>query len=355
MNQITDKHYDLLWKWGVPYLFMSIYLESGYTKADSISYHEGDTNYLFIAEKERKRLSKKSFILYTRDFGKYKKIVQKNQREVAIYLQKEKKVKISTLETKQLLDGFITMTEYLRKAWTVYFPVEIHSFDLVAEKLTDNNYSKKRSLQKHVKEITPLRQKQRDAINRIMYPPGPFDVYRKEITKRLKKDISHLHYKEVILLLQGKKVSSKKENNLIVGKFSQWKKISGTRARALFKQLLPFDVHAKELKGIIGNKGYYKGKVRKIDFSLQTDFQKEIKKMKKGEVLISGSTGPEMILAFKKAGAIVTEEGGMLTHAALVSREMGIPCIVGTKIVTRIFTTGDLIEVDADKGIVKKL
>jgi len=77
--------------------------------------------------------------------------------------------------------------------------------------------------------------------------------------------------------------------------------------------------------------------------------------MKNGEVLVSGSTGPEMILACKKAGAIVTEEGGMLTHATIVSRELGIPCVVGTKIATKIFETGDMIEVDADNGVVRKL
>ena len=56
---------------------------------------------------------------------------------------------------------------------------------------------------------------------------------------------------------------------------------------------------------------------------------------------------------FKKASAIITDEGGMSCHAAIISREFGLPCIVGTKIATRSIKDGDKVEVDADKGIVK--
>ena len=57
----------------------------------------------------------------------------------------------------------------------------------------------------------------------------------------------------------------------------------------------------------------------------------------------------------KKAAAIVTDEGGITSHAAIVSRELGIPCVIGTKFATKVFKDGDLIEVDADKGIVRKI
>jgi pyruvate,water dikinase len=75
--------------------------------------------------------------------------------------------------------------------------------------------------------------------------------------------------------------------------------------------------------------------------------------MKKGEIIIAETTSPEFMPACKKAGAIVTDQGGRLSHAAVVSREFGIPCIVGTNNGTRIIKDGDLVEVDADKGIVR--
>ena len=55
----------------------------------------------------------------------------------------------------------------------------------------------------------------------------------------------------------------------------------------------------------------------------------------------------------KKAAAIVTDLGGILTHAAITARELGIPCLTGTKTATQVLKDGDLVEVDADKGIVK--
>ncbi|EKE10608.1 MAG: hypothetical protein ACD_15C00227G0001, partial [uncultured bacterium] len=62
---------------------------------------------------------------------------------------------------------------------------------------------------------------------------------------------------------------------------------------------------------------------------------------------------PRFMSAIKKASAIITNEGGMTCHAAIISREFKIPCIVGTKIATQVLHDGDLVEVDADNGTVK--
>ena len=112
---------------------------------------------------------------------------------------------------------------------------------------------------------------------------------------------------------------------------------------------------SSELKGQVGNRGYYIGKVKIIPFDVTADISKKIEEMEKGDVLVSGSTGPEMIKACHKAGAIITEEGGITSHAAIVSRELNIPCVISTKVATKVFKDGDLVEVDAEKGIVRKL
>ena len=75
--------------------------------------------------------------------------------------------------------------------------------------------------------------------------------------------------------------------------------------------------------------------------------------MDKGDILIAETTSPEIMSACKKAAAIVTNQGGMLSHAAIVSRELGIPCIVGTENAVEMINDGDFVEVNADKGIVK--
>ena len=71
-----------------------------------------------------------------------------------------------------------------------------------------------------------------------------------------------------------------------------------------------------------------------------------------GSILVTGMTNPQMVPFIKNAGAIVTDEGGLTCHAAIISREMKKPCIVGTKVATQVLKDGDLVEVDANKGIV---
>lgn len=75
----------------------------------------------------------------------------------------------------------------------------------------------------------------------------------------------------------------------------------------------------------------------------------------KGDILVSAMTRPEFLPIMEKAAAIVTDEGGITSHAAIVSRELGIPCIIGTQTATRVLKSGQKVEVDAVKGIVTVL
>jgi phosphohistidine swiveling domain-containing protein len=77
--------------------------------------------------------------------------------------------------------------------------------------------------------------------------------------------------------------------------------------------------------------------------------------IEEGDVLVAGMTNPQMIPYIKKAGAIVTDEGGITCHAAIIARELRKPCITGTKNATQLLKNGDLVEVDAYKGVVRIL
>ncbi len=78
-----------------------------------------------------------------------------------------------------------------------------------------------------------------------------------------------------------------------------------------------------------------------------------LKKIEKGDILVTGMTLPDFVPAMKKAAAIITNEGGATCHAAIISREFNIPCIVGTKIATKVLKDGMLVEVNANHGVVK--
>jgi phosphoenolpyruvate synthase/pyruvate phosphate dikinase len=123
-------------------------------------------------------------------------------------------------------------------------------------------------------------------------------------------------------------------------------------AAEVWKRLDPHIRHNQEqleLSGSSASSGIARGR------ALVTMSASEASKISQGEILVTSMTTPDFVTAMKKAAAIVTNEGGILCHAAVLSREFRIPCVVGTRIATKTIKTGDLIEVDGDKGIVKKL
>jgi len=104
-----------------------------------------------------------------------------------------------------------------------------------------------------------------------------------------------------------------------------------------------------EIKGQVACVGNAKGVVKKV-------FRpSDMHKMNKGDILVSIATDPDIVSAMKKAAAIITDQGGVTSHAAIVSREMNTPCVIGTKIATKVLEDGDLVEVDARKGLINIL
>ncbi|GEM_PF-2494024 len=81
----------------------------------------------------------------------------------------------------------------------------------------------------------------------------------------------------------------------------------------------------------------------------------DIKRVQDGDILVANTTHPNYLPAMQKAAAFITNEGGMISHAAIVARELKKPCIVGTGNATKILVEGDFVEVDANKGVVKVL
>lgn len=121
-------------------------------------------------------------------------------------------------------------------------------------------------------------------------------------------------------------------------------------AKKLFNQFKKqVDYSRSEITGLCAQPGTVRGVARVLLSSTDS------KNMQDGDVLITSMTTPDFVPAMKKARAIITDEGGITCHAAIVSRELGTPCVVGTKIATNFFKTGDIIEIHAASGIVRKL
>lgn len=100
------------------------------------------------------------------------------------------------------------------------------------------------------------------------------------------------------------------------------------------------------VKGAAASPGIGTGKVKILKSP------KQINKVKQGDVLVAPMTSPDYVPAMKRAAAIVTDQGGLTSHAAIVSRELGVPCVVGTKEATKKLKEDVLVTVDGGKGAV---
>lgn len=104
-----------------------------------------------------------------------------------------------------------------------------------------------------------------------------------------------------------------------------------------------------EVRGQVACTGIVRGKARVMFHTKESD------RMQQGEILIANMTHPDYMPAIRKAAAIVTDEGGIVCHAAVISRELQIPCVIGAQNATKVFRDGDMVEVNAKTGVVRKV
>lgn len=151
----------------------------------------------------------------------------------------------------------------------------------------------------------------------------------------------------------GKRINKNENIQRRNGAFFAWEKNGGVNifygkeGKELFK--LATDVKGEEIKGQVASTGGIDkiiGKARIIYNPSKDQFNKE-------DILVTSMTRVEFVPLMRKAKAIVTNEGGIACHAAIVSRELNIPCIIGTKNATKILKDGQMIELDLKTGIVK--
>lgn len=171
------------------------------------------------------------------------------------------------------------------------------------------------------------------------------------------KYLKHLTFDEVPNILKGlisrDELEKRYEEGIIFSVIGEGTKIiEGKEALSIRDELekrIRGSENEKIIPGRVACQGYAKGTARIILG------QEDFKKFNDGEILITGMTRPEFVPLMKKAAAIVTNEGGITCHAAIVSRELGKPCIIGTQKATQLIKDGDLIEVRANHGTVRIL
>ncbi len=164
-----------------------------------------------------------------------------------------------------------------------------------------------------------------------------------------RKEVGNLTKEEILNFLERKAIPPKRKTHpgMLYHK-GTGRELSGDEKK-LFNNYFRKKISIDTFSGNIANKGRVEGIVKVITSISQ------LSKVEEGDILISQFTRPEYMHAIKKSSAIVTNDGGITCHAAIVSRELNKPCIIGTKIATKVLKDGDLVEVNAYQGIVKIL
>lgn len=143
--------------------------------------------------------------------------------------------------------------------------------------------------------------------------------------------------------VQGYVLLRKHGNPMVIASGAKMKKML---ARELGTRVATLE---NEVRGFVGSPGTVSGNVVIIHT------KHDLRRVHDGAIMVSVTTNPDYVPAMRKCKAIVTDEGGITSHAAIVCRELGIPCVVGTKNGTKVFKEGDKVEVRAKHGVIRKL
>ncbi len=209
--------------------------------------------------------------------------------------------------------------------------------------------------------IKKILARSRDHLGRLHVSSARIDdALLKEAGRRLHASLRGMYYvfpEELTSALVKKQapealLEKRKKFCVTTDAFGPYRIYEGSAARKIAQKYdLPKQGNKKRnvLRGTPANSGSITGRTRKV--VLDSEFSK----FKRGEILVALQTMVHYVPIMKKAKAILTEFGGLTSHAAIVSRELGKPCVVGIPNLIVSLKDGDQVEVDAEKGVVRKV
>lgn len=164
-----------------------------------------------------------------------------------------------------------------------------------------------------------------------------------------RKQVGNLMNKEIVEYFDSGKIPPKRDSRLAMYFEDGEPFILDRNQTEEFRLKFELKDKVSTFSGSVAYKGIVSGRAKVITSA------NDLPKVKIGDILVSQFTRPEYMAAMQRAAAFITNDGGITCHAAIVARELKKPCIVGTKIATKVLKDGDMIEVDANAGMVKIL
>jgi len=350
---MANKYFKKATFWAREFRLPLFYLALINKNSNTIVFYKNSvTHYYYLNDTEEKlKIQGYNFFTDKNKVVGYKNRVKGVLRQIEKIVQEYKKIDINKISNADLKKRFFKILKFLEIYSKTYLKTE-------EARLAKFNETKNKKL---IKELGKLRFELRKTGEPIFYIL--LGILLKEFYKRFRVKVSDLFFydfEEMKKLFNGKKVRKdvierRKKGYALISLKNEQIVLTGEKLKRLFKDAIDAEKERKNIiTGQVAMRGKARGRVRVILHNKRI-IKKEVAKFKKGEILVTEMTRPDTILACRKAAAIITDEGGITSHAAIVSRELKIPCIIGTKIATQILKNGDLVEVDAEKGAVKTL
>jgi len=255
----------------------------------------------------------------------------------------ENRLKNKELKYEELLDIFNFLYSTFKSFWNFqFFPMGLE-FSL-------NNIGKQDVVLKYKRYMVDIREQSQYITVKL---ENLIDIVLKRIARTKNLSYELIKYAAPIEIINNDLnktvLNQRKETSVQMVRNNKYLVFQGKEAKEIDNLIISLEekISSEEIKG----HSVYKGKAEGIARVIL--YRRDLDKIRKGEILITPMTEAFYTPYLKKVKGIITNEGGITCHAAIISREMKIPCIIGTRNATKILKTGDLVEVNAKDGIVK--
>ncbi len=350
INKIQPIKWRKLWEFHFPIWLLDRLIDTHIKFKERLGYENQDTLHIYSNTSEEAYFSEQELEKLKQE--------RKNKLLSKEYMELHEEAALQAIENiKVIPNDLFEYSKLLEELLSFYRASRPEIFELIEDKTNQeyvkNLIKKYGELRFKLKEVWFNAEKRAEKLKQETAEKIGLELKQmenltnNEIKSLINKELSKEKALELI----------KQRQKLCVFGIIQGKKflVTGNQAEEIISLIKKDIKPTNKIIGKIASKGHVKGIVKIIPQTNYNEMIEKAKELKQGEILITGMTQPDIVFACKKASAIITDEGGITSHAAIISREFKIPCIIGTKIATKVFKDGDLVEVNANEGIVRLL
>lgn len=297
-----------------------------------------------------------------------KKIVENDSKKIIYYLEKEREMwnelfwleenlekEINEKNLSKAEENFLKIIEKYKYFGSYFFIIFSLGLQLT-KKFENRQEDSPEELKKHNiwrNSVEFNEKKLKESVLKFL----EFFVVRRKINYEAKNLLNYLTFSELIEILRGnfdplKEIGKRKKEGYVffgLKSFEGCYDITNT-----FKDIVK-ELKEKNVEELVGSPAFVEEKVICGEAVIIKDVSELEKKNIKGKIIITSMTTPDFTPYLEHVKGIVTDEGGITSHAAILSREMKIPCIIGTQIATKTIENGEMIELNLKNGIINKI